>query len=1124
MRRAAVLAASLSLLVGAFAVPVTAREPSDFQVVPMEDRGTTETAFKSVSGRLAVSDPALLKRVDSARVRVLVKLDVDGAASYAGGVDGFEATSPSATGEAFDATDSSIRTYRAHVRREAKAAALSITAAIPSAKVGRTFDVAYGGLAVEVAARDAKRLLAIDGVAAVQADALVQPTDTAETSSVDFIGAPEVWDRLGGSATAGEGVVVGILDTGIWPEHPMLDDPGIDAPPGTFACEFGNGTNPLLGDAFDCNDKLIGAYTFLDTYMTVFDALPGEFCDNATGECAARDAEGHGTHTATTAAGAGVESAELFGVERGPVSGIAPGANLIAFKVCLDQGCFQSDSIAAVEQAIALGVVDVINFSIGGGESAFTDPVELAFLDAHAAGISVNASAGNSGPGASTAGHTGPWVTTVGASSYDHMFLTTLEMTADGGATFEATGSGIRPGLTTATDVVLPSVAGSDAICSGPFAPGSVAGKVVVCQRGLPAGRVAASYNVMQGGAAGMILFNPGIQTLFTDNFFVPTVMLEGPQPSGGLVAFLAANTGEKASWGTGTPTPIVADTMTSFSSRGPNGDFLKPDVTAPGIQILAGNTPEPHPAAIPSGPAGELYQAIGGTSMSSPHAAGVSALVKAAHQDWSPSQIKSALMTSSIQTVFKETGAPADPYDRGAGSIRVDRAVAPTVTLDIPSDDFYASASDPLGRVDLNLPSVQHRQFTGLLTTTRTVTNVSGRSQRIRVEIAEPAGLDVTVTPKSFHLGKGASRELSIEINGAGLANGTYFAHITLDPSRNGANDAVLPIAIQKVDSTNVTFSHSCSPTAIQRGAAASCVVEAQNLVPTEANVSIGVAGPRNGRLQVQDPTGAPGIAPSGNGFTWIGDLSPALGPPVEAITPGGSPAAYLSLSNFGTPPISGVSDESITNFNVPAFTFGGETYTRVGMVSNGYVVIGGGTADDVLFVPQAIPDPTQPNNLVAPLWTDLDPGEGGTMKIDILTDGTNDWLILEWEDVPIFGTTLLQSFQIWIGLDEDASPGDDITFAYGGLDDPGSAPDGAVAGVENRDASSALTIPIDDLLDPPDDDWTVDMGTPIPGGSVTIEYDAVGRRSGTYTLRGTMDSDVTRGTNLKLVSIVVN
>ncbi len=237
----------------------------------------------------------------------------------------------------------------------------------------------------------------------------------------------------------------------------MLKDPGIRHPGGTYDCQFGDGTDPALGPAFACNDKLVGAYAFLDTYMDQFGSLPGEFCDDATGECSARDADGHGTHTATTAAGSGVSSAKIMGIERGPVSGVAPGASVVAFRVCLDQGCFQSDSIEAIEKAIDLGI-DVINFSIGGGAQAFSDAVELAFLDAYAAGISVNASAGNGGPGAATAEHAGPWVTTVGASTYDHMYLTRLDLTADGGATFHATGSSIVPGLTSATPVVLATV------------------------------------------------------------------------------------------------------------------------------------------------------------------------------------------------------------------------------------------------------------------------------------------------------------------------------------------------------------------------------------------------------------------------------------------------------------------------------------------------------------------------------------------------------------------------------------------------------------------------------------------------------------------------------------------
>jgi Subtilase family. len=150
--------------------------------------------------------------------------------------------------------------------------------------------------------------------------------------------------------------------------------------------------------------------------MTVVGSDGQEFCNNTTHVCSPRDSEGHGTHTTTTAGGDCVASAMLYGVERGPVCGIAPGAHIETFRVCLVQGCFSSDSVSAVQQAITDGV-NVINFSISGGASPFTDPVELAFLDAFNAGISVNASAGNAGPGAATSDHGGPWVTTVGAST-----------------------------------------------------------------------------------------------------------------------------------------------------------------------------------------------------------------------------------------------------------------------------------------------------------------------------------------------------------------------------------------------------------------------------------------------------------------------------------------------------------------------------------------------------------------------------------------------------------------------------------------------------------------------------------------------------------------------------------
>ena len=434
-----------------------------FTAAPIEPDGAPIESAKSATGQLAESDPSLLGRTDDTPVDVMVKLDYDSVATYEGNEPGLPATSPAVTGEELQDNQAAVAAYESHVAGIEAEIQQDIQAEVPQAQVRESFRVAYGGLAMRVPANRIGDLLGVDGVVAVQKDSLAQPLTDATPA---FLGATGVYPQLGGTSTAGEGVIVGVLDTGIWPEHPSFDDPGISHPGGSYGCEFG-----LSGEAGDdavaCNDKLIGAYAFTETYLTVLGAEPGEFCNMAAGVCSARDADGHGTHTASTAAGSPVASAPLFGIERGPINGIAPGAHVIMYRVCLDQGCFQSDSVAAIEQAILDGV-DVINFSIAGGASPFSDPVELAFLEAYAAGITVNASAGNAGPGAGTADHGGPWVNTVGASTSNRHFLTTLELAAGGGATLSLSGASITPGIETPTDVVLASDVGGNALCSSP--------------------------------------------------------------------------------------------------------------------------------------------------------------------------------------------------------------------------------------------------------------------------------------------------------------------------------------------------------------------------------------------------------------------------------------------------------------------------------------------------------------------------------------------------------------------------------------------------------------------------------------------------------------------------------
>jgi hypothetical protein len=1126
----------------ATAAGVSATGTAGWTATPLSPT-SSYTGFKSLTGQLAQTDPSLLNRTDSTPVNVVIKYDLDGTASYAGGVAGLAPTSPLVTGKALDDNKAAVAAYDKHANKVVDQINSAVQSAVPSAKIGQTFTTVYGGVSARVPANQIDDLLKVDGVAAVQKDALNQPLD----DNTQFIGAKAVWPSLGGSSNAGSNVIVGVIDTGVWPENPMLSPAGISAPTTgnpPWGCQFGDGSDTThLGPTFACNNKLIGAYAFTQTYLAVVGATPGEFCNNATKVCSARDSEGHGTHTMTTAAGDCVSSAVLYGTDRGPVCGIAPGAHVIEYRVCLAQGCFASDSVAAVGQAIQDGV-NVLNFSISGGGNPYTDPVEIAFLDAFDAGISVNAAAGNAGPGAGTSDHGGPWVTTVGASTGPRFFTSTLHLTADGGATFDAQGDTITNGITTPTAVVLAqSLPGEDAICGKQLAAGTATGKVVLCQRGGTeatgaVARIDKGYNVSRGGAAGMILYNPIAEDVETDNHWLPAIHLNGPPDA--LLAFVGSHTNVKAAWATGVASPTTPDVMATFSSRGPVGDFIKPDVTAPGIQVLAGMTPQPDPtitatgAPGPNGPPGNNFQAIAGTSMSSPHAAGVSALVKAAHPDWDPAEIKSALMTSSVQDVVKEDGTtPADPFDDGAGSIRADRAINPTLVFDENTADYVASASDPLHRIDLNLPSIDAPTMTGSITTSRTAINVSGKPQNMDVETQAPAGVSIIVSssPPGDNGAKGANSiqfqksgptTFWVTISAPSVPDGQYFARLTLDPHKLGANSVVIPIAFDKQQG-DVSLTHTCAPATIAKGSGVShCTVSMANSASQPAHVSLTVTDPDKGaKLNYSNPSPPATLIKDDDGITWSGTLSPSLAPSIDSLTniTGNGPAGgYFPLSFFpGITPIAGTDDDTVINFAVPTFFYGAEPYSSVGVGSNGTLIVGGGTAADATPFPQAFPDPARPNNVIAPFWTDLNPGAGGNIRIGLLSGGGQEWIVIDWEAVKNFSNANTHTGEIWLrvaaGSAGTGPSSEQITISYGAANsangDPGT---GINWGAENRDGTSGKSIPAPGPAD--GSEYSVDTSPPQVGGTQTITYDASANSTGTYTSIAGMTSDVTPGT----------
>ena len=509
--------------------------------------------------------------------------------------------------------------------------------------------------------------------------------------------------------------IIGVVDSGIWPESPsfadrvsgstpvfsggsLADGP---APAGWFgSCQAGEGFTP----AVHCNNKLIGAQYFNAGFVAAQGSNKHwtEFYSPRDSVAGATGHGGHGTHTASTAGGNSRAPVILSGVNVGTASGIAPRARLAAYKVCFtftnasapdgtgsQNTCYTSDSVAAIDKAVADGV-HVINYSISGSQTSVNDPVEQAFLRAAGCSGFVAASAGNSGPGTAVA-HVSPWLTTVAASTHDRALSATVTLgngAVYSGASFNASALPATP-MIRAEDAALGGVAPSTAmLCpSSPAAldPAKVAGKVVVCTRGTNA-RVDKSLAVLQAGGAGMVLVDTG-GGLVVEPHSVPTVHVN--VANGAAIKAYASTAGSTAAissyYNATKPAPIMA----GFSSCCPNaGDsnMLKPDLTAPGVDIIAAVTAGLTNAQRDAVAGGTLippaaWASYQGTSMSSPTAAGLAALLRQANPGWSPAAIKSALMTTTSTTQTDGLTGLSNgllPWSQGAGHVVPNRAVDP--------------------------------------------------------------------------------------------------------------------------------------------------------------------------------------------------------------------------------------------------------------------------------------------------------------------------------------------------------------------------------------------------------------------------------------------------------------
>jgi hypothetical protein len=1061
------------------------------------------TAAKSGSGRLAQSDTALVARTDSANVNVMVKLDYDATASYPGNLAGLAATSPSVTGRTLTGATPAEKAYNAYTAERDRTFRADLASKLPAAKAGQSVRQVYGGLAVRLPANQVKSLLHIPGVAAVQADSL-EHVDVATVESPVFIGAPTIWNKVGGQTLGGRGVIFADLDTGIWPEHPSFaDNRALGTPPAAPSgkprvCNFGDDPLTPARDVFKCNHKIIGGQPFLATYNA---NQPGE-----TYPTSARDSDGHGTHTTSTAAGDLVAHAPIFGIDRGPISGVAPGAWIMEYKVCGAVGCFSSDAAAAVQQAILDGA-NVINFSVSGGVNPYSDPVELAFLDAYNAGVLVAASAGNSGPGAGTTSHVAPWTMTVGASTQTRQFQSTMSLFGDG-KTASFVGVSLTAGVIAPAPVVLAQkIPGYDALCSTPLAAGSVTGKIVACRRGT-VGRVQKGHNVLAGGAAGMILYNLPLADTESDNHFLPVVHLADGTS---FLAFMAAHPSVTGTFTAGVKANGQGDVMAAFSSRGPGGQFLKPDITAPGVQVLAGNTPAPKDIA--SGPRGQYFQAIAGTSMSSPSIAGAAILLKAQHRQWTPGDIKSAIMTTATtQVVNEDLKTAADPFDMGSGRVDLRKAGDAQIAFDETAANMVTLGENPLTAINLNLPSINVPTMPGTVLVMRTATNVTGKPYGYSVTVKSPAGSKISVYPQSGSIRSGQSQTFEITISSS-APSGQYFGEIDF---RSRSGPALhLPVAFDDQQG-DVTLTSSCNPSTVVVSATTTCRVTARNTSGGEAALvarSSVTAG-----LTIAGATGA--TLDRLDGSASVGPV--ILAAPkdaVPAIAAGTTPVGgYLGLETLGVVPTP-IGDEQNLNFTVQSYVYGDKHYTAVGVDSNGYISVGGTSdAADISFVPQTFPNPAKPNGVLAPYWTDLDGTGSPGVRAATVTDGTRTWIVVQW-NVHVYGdvsATGARAMQVWIGVNGIQ----DISYAYDtsarGIGTPAGT--GLTVGAENITGTAGAQI-----SGPPTGSYVVTSTPGKPGGSWVYSLAVQGKALGNQAVTSTLDSDVVVGTTRVRTPIVV-
>ncbi|NKF49254.1 S8 family serine peptidase [Shewanella sp. WXL01] len=873
---------------------------------------------------------------------------------------------------------------------------------------------------------------------------------------------------------------VAVIDGGIRPENPMFGDEGFEAPTGDLPTDDYCATV----DATFCNNKLIVARWSQPTFPVCADEYMSPLGFG-----------GHGTHVAGTAVGNRVDI--TYRGNDVTIAGVAPAAYLMSYKALYTNTACERGSgsnimlMEALEHAANDGA-DVINNSWGGGAGAdpASSPYKSMFEAAEAAGIVVVSAAGNDGNGAKTIGCPACIESGISVANSTHGRFFANSFNAGGDDLLAIPGSDTVIDM----DVSAPIIAARNLDAENfegcePFATDSFKDGIALISRGACAFSTKAE-NAMNAGAKALVVYNsnPGAPIIMSmPGVTFPSVMISNAD---GLAVEASLGESEEAITGVvGSEVKrivdtLLADTINASSSRGPNGNenILKPDLAAPGTNILSAYSPD-------DGGAGLDYAAISGTSMASPHVAGAAALLAQMHPDWSANDIKTALTsTSKLDGILDDDAqTPASPFATGAGRMDLDAAAKAVLTFDKPS-----VASD---------------SCVGMCTFTRTVYNKSEEATSWSLSAKSDAA-GITVMPSTLDLEPGASAEITVMVDSTFSTYGEWiFGNIMLTSASH--QDAHLPLAVLAQESSDSSLISTFTPDTDITTEDSFEVVSVLNNTRFENTVTFTAKLPEGTELTSADDVTVAVTNGVQNGFsvnestgtlTWVGNLEL---PEMVAQKGTGSYPNILGLGLGYTPPCADGCDETSFTFNLPAFKYNGQEYTQLTMSDNGLVIPGGGTTSGT-YANKELPDSGNPNNIVAPFWADFDLSDGtagdtggGTVSIDIVGTATDSWVVVEWNDAQLWNDPSgdQYSFSVWFKTGET----EEVTFNYFKVP---NMPSNVTIGAENIGGTIGTTFHYNGNGDTVAPDDFVSIGS-SSAGQVQLSYMAKGT---TFAL---LDSD---------------